>query len=220
VYEAGAKLETPLSGGLILMVALTYADRDVLPLHINVWGIVLPLAYAICVTVPHEKQIKLAIVPTAPLAKLAEAVLCLGVLYIIGVCFMYTRSVVVTGTPADPCNPLLTNLHTCANGEQGTYIAGACCRKKTHMLVPEANWAWVLPLRTAPVQECQVTLSRPTTFRDCCNNLRAEATDSLLGGPKACLCNSNVAGNAYSTVSNACVCNANYTGIACHIPVL
>ena len=219
VYDAGARLETQLSGSLILMVALTYADRDVLPLHINVWGIVLPLAYTICVTVPHEKRIKLKLVPTTAFAKLAEGVVCLGVLYIIGLCFMYTRSTVLTGTPADPCNPLLTNLHTCANGEQGTYVFGTCCREKTHMLVPEANWARVLPLRTAPVQECQVALSR-LTFRDCCNNIRAEATDGLLAGPKACLCNSNVAGNTYSTVTSACVCNGNYTGFACHLPVL
>lgn len=219
VYDAGARLETQVSGSLILMVALTYADRDVLPLHINVWGIVLPLAYAICVTVPHETRIKLMLAPTTLFSKLAEGVVCLGVLYIIGLCFMYTRSAVLTGTLADPCNPLLTNLHTCANGEQGTYVISTCCRKKTYMLVPEANWPRV-DLRTAPVQECEITLSWPTKFKDCCNNDRTEATDSLLGGPKACLCNSNVAGNAYSENLNACICNANYTGIACHIPVL
>jgi hypothetical protein len=219
VYDAGARLETQVSGSLILMVALTYADRDVLPLHINVWGIVLPLAYAICVTVPHETRIKLTLAPTTLFSKLAEGVVCLGVLYIIGLCFMYTRSAVLTGTLADPCNPLLTNLHTCANGEQGTYVISTCCRKKAHMLVPEANWPRV-DLRTAPVQECEITLSWPTKFKDCCNNDRTEATDSFLGGPKACLCNSNVAGNAYSENLNACVCNANYTGTACHIPVL
>jgi len=219
VYALGARLETMVSGSLILMVALTYADRDVLPLHINVWGIVLPLAYAICVTVPHEARIKLRLARTPLFSKLAESVACLGALYIIGLCFMYTRSAVLTGTPADPCNPLLTNLHTCANGEQGTYVISTCCRKKTYMLVPEANWPRV-DLRTAPVQECEITLSWPTKFKDCCNNDRAEATDSLLGGPKACLCNSNVAGNAYSDNLNACVCNANYTGTACHIPVL
>ena len=219
VYKAGARLETQVSGTLILLVALIYADQDVLPLHINVWGIVLPLAYTICVTVPHETRIKLRIAPTTLFSKLVEGVACLGVIYIIGLCFMYTRSAVLTGTPADPCNPLLTNLHTCANGEQGTYVISTCCRKKTYMLVPEANWPRV-DLRTAPVQECEITLSWPTKFKDCCNNDRTEATDSLLGGPKACLCNSNVAGNAYSENLNACICNANYTGIACHIPVL
>ena len=219
VYKAGARLETQVSGTLILLVALIYADQDVLPLHINVWGIVLPLAYAICVTVPHEKRIKLTVYSKTLFSKLAEAVVCLGVLYIIGLCFMYTRSTVLTGTPADPCNPLLTNLHTCANGEQGTYVISTCCRKKTYMLVPEANWPRV-DLRTAPVQECEITLSWPTKFKDCCNNDRTEATDSLLGGPKACLCNSNVAGNTYSNATSACVCNANYTGTACHIPVL
>lgn len=219
VYKAGARLETQVSGTLILLVALTYADRDVLPLHINVWGIVLPLAYAICVTVPHETRIKMTFYSKTLFSKLVEGVACLGVVYIIGLCFMYTRSTVLTGTPADPCNPLLTNLHTCANGEQGTYVISTCCRKKTYMLVPEANWPRV-DLRTAPVQECEITLSWPTKFKDCCNNDRAEATDSLLGGPKACLCNSNVAGNAYSDNLNACVCNANYTGTACHIPVL
>ena len=219
VYKAGARLETQVSGTLILLVALIYADQDVLPMHINVWGIVLPLAYAICVTVPHEKRIKLTFYSKTLFSKLVEGVACLGVIYIIGLCFMYTRSAVLTGTPADPCNPLLTNLHTCANGEQGTYVISTCCRKKTYMLVPEANWPRV-DLRTAPVQECEITLSWPTKFKDCCNNDRTEATDSLLGGPKACLCNSNVAGNAYSENLNACVCNANYTGTACHIPVL
>ena len=218
IYKAGPMLETQVSGGLILMVAYTYTDRDVLPLYINVWGIVLPLAYTICVTVPHKTRMKLKLVPTTAFAKLMEGVVCLGVLYIIGTCFMYTHSTVATGTPMDPCNPLLTNLHTCANGEQGTYVYRTCCRKKTHMLVPEANWARV-DLRAAPVQECQVALSG-LIFRDCCNHRRAEATDSLLGGPKACLCNSNVAGNTYSNATSACICNANYTGDACHIPVL
>jgi hypothetical protein len=149
----------------------------VLPLHINVWGIVLPLAYAICVTVPHETRIKLTLAPTTLFSKLAEGVVCLGVLYIIGLCFMYTRSAVLTGTLADPCNPLLTNLHTCANGEQGTYVISTCCRKKAHMLVPEANWPRV-DLRTAAI-----TIAQKQPIASLAGQKRACATATWLVMP-------------------------------------
>lgn len=231
--QTTSQLDTQFSGTLILLTALTYTDKNVLPLHINVWGIVLPLSYAACISLPANSYQENS--GRSLFMRAGEALVSMGVGTIVTICFFYPNRPTPLVAQNDPCNPLLTNLHTCGD-EPAEYFATllpsgvACCRGPGYILVPNGNWPQLYDqVRAVPQTTCTQPIMAPASHKDCCNKERTKSTDWLLGGPLACLCNCKVNGNCNDYVydgdtkhytPDACSCNANWTGTACHIPSL
>lgn len=194
---------TIANAGLLLVVFVLYDKEHVLPWEIHIALLLVPLAYVVSTTILDDPEVP---------RKSSVVGLYAGLVAIaaIGGAFVYDRPVDPIARVDDPCNPALTNMHTCL-GPQDNYVYDKCCMPHGYFIVPFAK-VW----RAVPEDICLGQLAAPGDPTDCCGAKRLPSTDAYMAGPYACMCNVNQEmpnGNKFE--NGACICSANYTGSAC-----
>lgn len=210
LYHAGAMLESSVGTVLLLIVCMLYATPHVLPRGINIWGLVVPLAFVLFTLLPSEKRYKVNEQPKEDTLRGVEALVAFAVIGVIVVTYSYPRVSVAASIAVDPCNTALTNMFSCT-GPANVYVSGECCMPITHMIIPSKTVQ-----RAVPIEHCQATILGPGSL-DCCRQARKVAMEPLMSGKLGCICNANENGNAISSSGTSCACGAGFTGDACEI---
>jgi hypothetical protein len=210
IYQAGAMLESSVGTVLLLMVCMLYATPHVLPRGINIWGLVVPLAFVLFTLLPSEKRYRVNEQPKEDTLRGVEALVAFAVIGVIVVTYSYPRVSVAASIAVDPCNTALTNMFSCT-GPANVYVSGECCMHITHMIIPSKTVQ-----RAVPIEHCQATILGPGSL-DCCRQARKVAMEPLMSGKLGCICNANENGNAISSSGTSCACGAGFTGDACEI---
>jgi len=210
LYQAGARLESSVGTVLLLIVCMLYATPHVLPRGINIWGLVVPLAFVLFTLLPSEKRYKVNEEPKEDTPRGVEALVAFAVIGVIVVTYSYPRVIVAGAIELDPCDTALTNMFSCT-GPANVYVSGECCMHITHMIIPSKTVQ-----RAVPIDHCQATVLGPGSL-DCCRQAREVAMEPLMSGKLGCICNTNENGNAISSSGTSCACGAGFTGDACEI---